>query len=355
MSGWSIYATGDSGVGSLDVPDDSFAFVDSILNVTRMAIMAGTGNVSIGTSAPGARLHVLDSGISSGTVLRLEDSNSTCNFSAEAGSPTCGSDLRLKKDINELEGSALEKLTAIDVVTYRWKTDDDDAPLQTGFIAQDVQEQFPDLVASSSWIDGESALFLSQNGFIPHMVRAIQEMDLTIKELQSMNITIGDAEGGTLFEAFRNWLADLYHVTIEDGLIRVAQGIFERITTNELCVDDVCVTRDQFQELLNANDITPTGSGEASPTPEQTPDDESNDTEDTDVTDTSDEDTDGADTGAGDGTGPDEGSDGTEGDTGESETPEESPTDESQEETGDSENEDTTTEPESVENTDSTE
>jgi len=57
-------------------------------------------------------------------------------------------------------------------------------------------------------------------------------------------------------------------VTIEDGLIRVAQGVFDRLTTKELCVDDVCVTRDEFKELLDANGIDST---RAEPTPDVTP------------------------------------------------------------------------------------
>ncbi|MDO8717060.1 MAG: hypothetical protein Q7J73_09710, partial [Dehalococcoidales bacterium] len=38
------------------------------------------GRVGIGTTIPGAELHVYDSSISTGTVLRLQDSNSTCNL-----------------------------------------------------------------------------------------------------------------------------------------------------------------------------------------------------------------------------------------------------------------------------------
>ena len=71
------------------------------------------GETGIQNTAPAVALHVGDSSTTDGTnLIRTEDSNSTCNFTADAGSPTCGSDESLKKDIESLpDEELLEKVT----------------------------------------------------------------------------------------------------------------------------------------------------------------------------------------------------------------------------------------------------
>jgi hypothetical protein len=70
------------------------------------------------------------------------------------------------------------------------------------------------------------------------LTRAIQELDIQITDLTALT---GDTGLG-LLDAIKNWLADT-----ANGI----QNIFaKRVTTDELCIEDVCVTRDQFLQLL---------------------------------------------------------------------------------------------------------
>jgi hypothetical protein len=55
------------------------------------------------------------------------------------------SDERLKTDIRPIE-NALERVDKLKGVYYHWKDDNKDKTQQIGLIAQDVQQQFPELV-----------------------------------------------------------------------------------------------------------------------------------------------------------------------------------------------------------------
>ncbi|MBI2444085.1 MAG: hypothetical protein HYV42_02490 [Candidatus Magasanikbacteria bacterium] len=67
------------------------------------------------------------------------------------------------------------------------------------------------------------------------------------------------ASTGSWFAEFTNWLRAV-GLTIEQGVLRIAEVITDkltaqRVTTRELCVDDVCITKDQLRELLNRNQL----------------------------------------------------------------------------------------------------
>jgi hypothetical protein len=204
----------------------------------------------------------------------LQDTNSTCDFTANAGSPTCGSDIRLKKDITLVGDRVLSKLTALDVVTYHWNTDTASASLQTGFIAQNVQEFFPSLVASASWIDGAPALFLSQNGLIPYLVKGIQELaskDLMLDELlqPTTDNPQSTTESGPLARLVQNilaYIANAFGFIVEKGRIQA-----DTVQSNNLCAGTVCVNEEQLQQLLRqTNNGQPTTNGQQ-PTPTPLP------------------------------------------------------------------------------------
>ena len=67
----------------------------------------------------------------------------TCSVNASTGI-TCSSDERLKTNITDIE-SALSDVMNLRTVTYNWKTDPDGKPM-IGFIAQNLQQYFPQLV-----------------------------------------------------------------------------------------------------------------------------------------------------------------------------------------------------------------
>lgn len=164
------------------------------------------GSVGIGQTAPGYLLHVGDTSVTDATVLlRLEDANSTCDFTADAGAPTCGSDRTLKKNISTYTGS-LKKILGLRPVTYNWKTEEDGSPVQYGFIAQEVEEQLPHLVKDGVWIDGSTKKFLNIGGMMPFVVGAIQDLQSQIDALSKPSVESGTvmvSEGeNSVFVAF---------------------------------------------------------------------------------------------------------------------------------------------------------
>jgi hypothetical protein len=92
------------------------------------------------------------------------------------------SDRRLKKDIIGLPGSTLDKIMRIKPVAYRYQVELESSPRTIGFLAQDVQEQFPELVAKNG-----DYLSLNYAGFGVLAIKAIQEQQTEIDKLKKEN------------------------------------------------------------------------------------------------------------------------------------------------------------------------
>ena len=111
-----------------------------------------------------------------------------------ATSWTSNSDRRIKKNISSIP-SALSNIMALNPSFFNYMSDDDSAPLRQGFIAQDVQEIFPNIV-SVSYTDKDAQgnnmqiLGLSQTEFIPYIIKAIQEQQAQITTLQTQLATL---------------------------------------------------------------------------------------------------------------------------------------------------------------------
>lgn len=182
--------------------------------------VASNGYVGINNTSPAYRLDV------SGT-LRVDDSGDAIIFQYGQLYPTSGysmlgtsganwdelyaynayfyysttyySDLKLKSDIRELE-KAGDKLGLLKPVKYKMlpkfrgdqKADSIMAEKakvdQLGFIAQDVQKIFPELVTQ----DKEGTLGIKYIEFIPILVKAYQEQQ---SELEALKVRIGILEG----------------------------------------------------------------------------------------------------------------------------------------------------------------
>lgn len=81
------------------------------------------------------------------------------------------SDKRLKKDFTQLNNS-LSKIYQLNGCHFRWIEDARNKDLQTGFIAQEVQNIFPELVQT----DDKGFLSVNYIGLIPHLIEAIKEL-----------------------------------------------------------------------------------------------------------------------------------------------------------------------------------
>jgi len=127
-----------------------------------------SGNVGIGTTSPSYKLHVV--GSSGATVGYFSDGTATCSITpATAGSVSCSSDERLKKNIKEFTDSlSLENVLKLKTVTYEWKNINNGR--HTGYIAQEVEKVAPEFVTTGK--DGFKQV--SYTGFIPWITGAIK-------------------------------------------------------------------------------------------------------------------------------------------------------------------------------------
>ena len=150
------------------------------------------GNVGIGTSSPIYKLHVGDTSVS-GVVARFQNSTGYCDINPTTTSLTCTSDVNLKKNIVTLDASTtLANLSQLNAVTYNWKSEDNASSTHAGFIAQEVQPLFPDLVAT----DANGTLSVSYGGFIPYIIQSIKSIVATITNFKdsftTKNLCVGE-------------------------------------------------------------------------------------------------------------------------------------------------------------------
>jgi len=172
------------------------------------------------------------------------------------------SDERLKSNIIDLDNGILDTLLDVRTISYTMDLDPNQKT-KIGFIAQDLQQYFPELVDSRS--DGYLGVAYAQ--MTPILTKAIQELNLKITNLE--NLTLGSTEPTAIFGVLRTWFADA-----TNGIEEFIAGTVR--ARNQICIDDVCMTKDQLRNLLenNPNSVYSSGSSNNS-----TPDDDTNTSE----------------------------------------------------------------------------
>jgi len=243
----SDFTTRITKIGDVDALDlGNIIVVDSVNSIAYYDNIAHTGKFGIGNASPQLMLHVGSASITDATnLLRLEDENSTCDFNADAGGPSCGSDRTLKKNISSLNTvDLLTRVSTLNPVSYQWNTDNESDPIKYGFVAQEVAEQFPDLVTDHTWIDGTTRKFLNTGGLMPYAIGAIKEMNLKVTGIENF-----DQEDNSFGDKFRTWLAN-------------AGNRISRIFTSEICLTDTdgtseCINKNQLGQLKQLLNTTP--------------------------------------------------------------------------------------------------
>ncbi|AYQ32204.1 tail fiber domain-containing protein [Runella sp. SP2] len=119
------------------------------------------------------------------------------------GAYTNISDRRLKKDPKPLTNS-LSKLLKTNTYHYYWKSDTTSKDLQTGVIAQEIRELFPELVHE----DDKGMLSVNYVGLVPHLIEAVKELK---KENEAMKM--GNTELMGRFSKLERQIESLIHST----------------------------------------------------------------------------------------------------------------------------------------------
>ncbi|MFA5063223.1 MAG: tail fiber domain-containing protein, partial [Candidatus Omnitrophota bacterium] len=190
---------------------------------------SGTGNVGIGTTSPGAKLHIAggDSAYAlfgpnatwGGSLIvgaqtpgpvsgRAQVMSSNGNLHLDAGTSQSvyigyttatatyisgswygSSDQRLKKNIQTIPDSkGLVAINKLNPVSYT-RLDNPGGGTQLGFVAQQVQSIFPELVSNSAatTLTPGGTLAINYIGLLPPIVKAIQELKKQNEILQAEN------------------------------------------------------------------------------------------------------------------------------------------------------------------------
>jgi len=96
------------------------------------------------------------------------------------------SDRDLKENITTVSGSSLDKLNKLTAKSYTWKQNEDGridtSQTYVGFIAQEVQPHFPELVTGT---DGNKDMGIDYSGLYAHAIKAIQELSAEVETLKT--------------------------------------------------------------------------------------------------------------------------------------------------------------------------
>jgi hypothetical protein len=127
----------------------------------EIARFTNTGNLGIGTTTPSHAVDVVGEGYFTGNVT-------AANFLTL-------SDAQFKTNIRPIEGASAI-ISSLNGVRFQWK---EGGGRDSGFIAQNVQEAFPDAVY------GSNILHVSYHKIIPILVEAVKELQERVRVLES--------------------------------------------------------------------------------------------------------------------------------------------------------------------------
>ncbi|MEA3399288.1 MAG: tail fiber domain-containing protein, partial [Patescibacteria group bacterium] len=182
--------------------------------------------------------------------------NTSCILDTD-GTLACSSDINLKKNIKTLEEidfilneeievpeTILEKINTLTPITFNWNSEEDTDTTHLGFIAQEVEQVFPDLVTTSPDTDYKAIAYTK---FIPYTIKALQELNLKVEGIASLDT---ENENSTFLVNLKEWI----------------EGItFKKVKTEELCLDDVCITKNELQAILDGRNNSPIGNVPSDP------------------------------------------------------------------------------------------
>jgi hypothetical protein len=199
----SIYPTGDTNTGIFFPAADTIAFteggvesarIDASGNllvgktvttetVTGVSIGGSLGQIacSSNSGADAAIFYRPTSNGSFGVLLTKSDvggTNTLVGVGYANGTFGAVSDINKKKNVEDSRGY-LNDLMQIRVVKYNWITDEEGAPKELGWIAQEVEQLFPGMVNEI----GGSKL-LKKEVFLPMLLKAIQEQQAMIDTMK---------------------------------------------------------------------------------------------------------------------------------------------------------------------------
>jgi len=227
------------------------ANTDLLINRTETAVGSGS-QLLIDTQVGGVSKFSISN---TGSVTTSSLTTGTVYSNNGVLTNTDPSDINLKTNVLSLPDGTLDKVLGLRTVSYNWKSTGDGA---LGFIAQEVQQVFPELVGTNN--DGSLGLYTTQ--FIPLLTKALQEQQVEV-DTQKTKLDEFTAFVKNVFTEFKN-----------------------KFRTKELCIgedgSETCVTKEQLDELIKllpsptptavtSPSVSPESSSEVTTTPTVSP------------------------------------------------------------------------------------
>ena len=240
---WAIFSIGTSTPSGTN-PMPLFVVATSTGSATTtIFVVNGKGFTGIGTTSPATALEV-GGDITDDNIKNCANSTSALGTDSN-GKVVCNStisDQRLKTNVISLDGTnVLSEIDQLNPVSFYWV--DPTMPgaqstaQQFGFIAQQVQNVLPNLVSSTSptALTPGYTYTLNYQGFIPLAVKAIQELNLQIQNLEASSTTQNSA---TITNTVTNWFSSL-GVAIENSVFHFTNLIVDTLTTTTEYVNTI--------------------------------------------------------------------------------------------------------------------
>ena len=230
---------------------------------TSTTTINASGNWGFGTSSPSSKLSITQSANTSaggiwlaGTdgdyrAMYISDTSGVLSFNGgntggtlntatlnEAGAWTNASDISYKDNIVNLNTKyTLEDIMKIEPRFYTMKGTDKP---QIGFIAQELKLVIPEVVEG---VDG--SMGISYGNLAALLVQGIKELNVKVETLAASGVA-----------SVKEWVGE--KIEVATGYIK--QLFADKVTTKEFCIDDLCISRNEFKMLLDKAGVEATNS-----------------------------------------------------------------------------------------------
>ncbi len=225
-------------------------------------------SIALGREATNTAANQFMIGANDDSTTRIENlvfnggSGNTCAVNASTGI-TCSSDERLKTDIADLASNTLDAITQLRTVKYKWNSGPETTRTHIGFIAQNIQQFFPELVTQNT----DGMLSVNYANITPVLAEGIKELDIKIKNIQSFTT----ASDTSFLNTVKTWLA-----SETNGILTFFS---KKITSEQICLkrtdgSERCITADQIDQILgntSSASTVPTGGSSSVPDPVPAP------------------------------------------------------------------------------------
>ncbi|MDB4984768.1 MAG: hypothetical protein JWM20_947 [Patescibacteria group bacterium] len=227
------YTTADHALDNTQDPDDY-----SILLGNNTSTGGFKNSIALGGNATNTASNQFMIGSTARPINSIVmNSTSQTGCTIVASGISCSSDQRLKTNIADLPTNALDTLTKVRTVTYNWINPAAGQDQNLGFIAQDLQQYYPQLVS----VGAGGYLQVNYAGITPVLVQSIRELNLKLVDIQK----VADATDKTFLNNLIAWFA-----SSANGIGDLFAGSIHAKDT--VCIQDVCVTKQDLQNLINA-------------------------------------------------------------------------------------------------------